>query len=162
MRKIDFVPLILSDVTDIFAIRVDTDRLTEFQKFLIMFKDTPDPYIKDDLFRIEAALEQIAQNGALESLFRPEGKMKDRVCAIPILIKSRGKENGTLRLYCIRVSNQLLIVGGGGLKTTQSYEQDLYLSKKAEELQLIDKELQKAERFSKIEESIYNLSIEIE
>ena len=62
MRKIEFVPVILTDVTDIFTIRIDNDTLTEFHKFLIMFKDTQNPYLKDDLFRIESAIKQIAQN----------------------------------------------------------------------------------------------------
>ena len=162
MRKIEFVPVILTDVTDIFTIRIDNDTLTEFHKFLIMFKDTQNPYLKDDLFRIESAIKQIAQNGALESLFRPEGKMSDRVCAMPLLIKSRSKNIGTLRLYCIRISDKLLILGGGGLKTTDSYEQDDILNKKVEDLQLIDKENTTKEKRTIIEDAIYNITIEID
>lgn len=156
------MPVILTDVTDIFTIRIDNDTLTEFHKFLIMFKDTPNPYLKDDLFRIESAIKQIAQNGALESLFRPEGKMSDRVCAMPLLIKSRSKNIGTLRLYCIRISDKLLILGGGGLKTTDSYEQDDILNKKVEDLQLIDKEIANLEKRTIIEDAIYNITIEID
>ena len=162
MRKIEFVPVILTDVTDIFTIRIDNDTLTEFHKFLVMFKDTQNPYLKDDLFRIESAIKQIAQNGALESLFRPEGKMSDRVCAMPLLIKSRSKNIGTLRLYCIRISDKLLILGGGGLKTTDSYEQDDILNKKVEDLQLIDKEIATLEKRTIIEDAIYNITIEID
>lgn len=162
MRKIEFVPVILTDVTDIFTIRIDNDTLTEFHKFFIMFKDTTNPYLKDDLFRIESAINQIAQNGALESLFRPEGKMSDRVCAMPLLIKSRRKEIGTLRLYCIRISDKLLILGGGGLKTTDSYEQDEFLNKKVEDLQLVDKEIAYLEKRTNIEDAIYNITIEID
>ncbi|MBR5403226.1 MAG: hypothetical protein IK113_03260 [Bacteroidales bacterium] len=162
MRKIEFVPVILTDVTDIFTIRIDNDTLTEFHKFLIMFKDTTNPYLKDDLFRIESAIKQIAQNGALESLFRPEGKMSDRVCAMPLLIKSRSKTIGTLRLYCIRISDKLLILGGGGLKTTDSYEQDDFLNKKVEDLQSIDIEIANLEKRTIIEDAIYNITIEID
>lgn len=162
MRKIEFVPVILTDVTDIFTIRIDNDTLTEFHKFLIMFKDTTNPYLKDDLFRIESAINQIAQNGALESLFRPEGKMSDRVCAMPLLIKSRSKTIGTLRLYCIRISDKLLILGGGGLKTTDSYEQDDFLNKKVEDLQSIDIEIANLEKRTIIEDAIYNITIEID
>ncbi len=162
MRKIEFVPVILTDVTDIFTIRIDNDTLTEFHKFLIMFKDTPNPYLKDDIYRIESAIHKISQNGALESLFRPEGKMSDRVCAMPILIKSRSKNIGTLRLYCIRISDKLLILGGGGLKTTNSYEQDELLSKKVEDLQLVDKEIADLEKNTIIDNAIYNLTIEID
>lgn len=162
MRKIEFVPVILTEVTDIFTIRIDNDTLTEFHKFLIMFKDTTNPYLKDDLYRIESAIKQISLNGALESLFRPEGKMSDRVCAMPLLIKSRSKDIGTLRLYCIRISDKLLILGGGGLKTTDSYEQDELLNKRVGDLQLVDKEIAALEKHTIIEDAIYNITIEID
>lgn len=163
MRQVEFIPLILTDVTDIFTIRFNGEVLTEFHKFLVMFKDTPDPYLADDLARINKAIELVANNGALESLFRPEGAYEDRLCAIPLLIQSRDKNVGTLRLYCIRVSDQLLIIGGGGLKTTASYEEDPNLLRKVQDLQAIDSKLKETENFSsiRIEDSIYNLIIDI-
>ena len=45
MKKIEFVPFLLTEVTDIFSIRIDGDRLSEVQKFLVMFKDTSDPVL---------------------------------------------------------------------------------------------------------------------
>lgn len=47
---------------------------------------------------------RIADLGAFERFFRPEGKMGDRVCALPVL-KSR------LRLYCLRLSDKILNTG---------------------------------------------------
>ena len=99
MRKVEFVPFLLTDVTDIFSIRIDCDRLSEVEKFLIMFKDTANPVLKDDLDRIINGLSQIAENGALERFFRNEGRINDRVVAIPLYILPRNHaENGTLRL----------------------------------------------------------------
>ena len=43
--------------------------------------------------------------------------MQDSVAAIPI-------EGGKLRLYCLRLSEQIVILGNGGAKTTQTYEED--------------------------------------
>ena len=43
--------------------------------------------------------------------------MADSVTAIPI-------EGGKLRLYCLRISEQIVILGNGGVKTTKSYEED--------------------------------------
>jgi hypothetical protein len=43
--------------------------------------------------------------------------MQDSVAAIPI-------EGGKLRLYCLRLSEQIVILGNGGAKTTQAYEED--------------------------------------
>ena len=123
MQKVEFVPLMLTEKSDIYAIRINDEKETELRKFIVLFKDSEDAYLKDDFDRILAAIEKIAQNGALESYFRYEGGINDRVNAIPLLIKPRNKkEHGTLRLYCIRISETLLIVGGGGLKVTDKYE----------------------------------------
>lgn len=52
--------------------------------------------------------------GARENLFRPEG---NNIKAIPLCIEQRrGKGVGTLRLYCIRISGKILIIGNGGIK----------------------------------------------
>lgn len=96
MRKVEFEPLFLTETTDIFTIRVDGG-VSEFEKFLLLFKDTDDPLLKDDLEKILVAIGNISQYGALESYFRIEGKMNDRICAMPLLIKPRDKsKHGTL------------------------------------------------------------------
>ena len=147
----------LTETTDIFTIRLNGDGETEFHKFFILFKDTEDQYLKDDLDRIVSAIEKIAQNGALESYFRVEGKMSDRVCAIPLLITRRNTaEHGTLRLYCLRVSKSLLIVGGGGLKVSRTYEQDNNLSSVVSLLQAVD------EKLMALEQNGINLNEELE
>ena len=51
---------------------------------------------------IVAWLDRIGETGALERYFRPEGKYGDGVSAIPI-------ESGKLRLYCLRLSDKILI-----------------------------------------------------
>ena len=43
--------------------------------------------------------------------------MNDNVQAIPI-------EGGKLRLYCLRISEQIIILGNGGIKNTKSYQED--------------------------------------
>ena len=79
MRKVEFEPLFLTEAADIFTIRVD-EGVSEFNKFLVLFKDIEDPFLKDDFNKIIAAINIILQNGALESYFRIEGKMSDRIC----------------------------------------------------------------------------------
>ena len=63
---------------------------------------------------------KIADYGAFERFFRPEGKMNDRVCALLVL---RSK----LRLYCLRLSDSILILGNGGVKKTKTYNEDYTL-----------------------------------
>ena len=42
--------------------------------------------------------------------------MNDCVCALPV-------DSGMLRLYCLRITDKILIIGNGGTKTTQTYEE---------------------------------------
>jgi hypothetical protein len=80
---------------------------------LIKFKDNAER--NQDLQKILNVLRKILENGALERYFRYEGKMNDRTVALPVL---RSK----LRLYCLRLSDSVLVVGNGGEKNTQTYE----------------------------------------
>lgn len=154
----------LTEKSDIYSIRINDDKETELRKFIVLFKDSEDAYLKDDLDRILAAIEKIAQDGALESFFRIEGKMNDRVCAIPLLIKPRNKKkHGTLRLYCIRVSETLLIIGGGGLKVTDKYEESNQLIEHVSRLQAIDSQLSSLEKDGlELEDNIMNITIQID
>lgn len=163
MRKIEFVPFLLTEVTDIFSIRINDDKSSEVDKFLIMFKDTADPFLKDDLTRILNGLSQIADNGALERFFRNEGSINDRVVAIPLYIVPRDhSKHGTLRLYCIRISDKLLIVGGGGLKTTRTPEEDPILSSHIKTLQSIDRSLADIEEDIDLNDELFNITVEID
>lgn len=142
MRQVEFVPFRLTDVAEIYSIRIEGKENSEIQEFIITFKDIPDKYLKDDFDGIIRNLIKISEKGAAESMFRPEGKIRDRVCALPLYTVPREKcKHGVLRLYCIRLSENLIIVGGGGEKSTMTYEEDKTLHEKVKILQQIDKEL---------------------
>lgn len=163
MKNVEFVPFLLTEATDIFSIRIDGDKISEVDKFFIMFKDTNDPFLKDDLARIVNGLSEIANNGALERFFRNEGRITDRVTAIPLYIVPRNQsKHGTLRLYCIRISDKLLIVGGGGLKMTRTPQEDKVLSNHIKTLQSIDRVLSEVASKINLNDSLYNLTIEID
>lgn len=56
--------------------------------------------------------------GFIDTFFKlNEGKPGDGICAIT-------DWKGKLRLYCIRFGNILLVLGGGGPKTTRTYQED--------------------------------------
>ena len=103
---------------------------SEFEQFYNKFKD--DVEFNPDLMRIVGFLGRIADFGALERYFRPEGKMSDRVVALPVVTSK-------LRLYCLRLSDKILILGNGGEKKTESYEEDDELSGYVITLQNFDK-----------------------
>ena len=103
---------------------------SEFEQFYNKFKD--DVEFNPDLMRIVGFLGRIADFGALERYFRPEGKMIDNVVALPVVTSK-------LRLYCLRLSDKILILGNGGVKKTKSYEEDDELSGYVITLQNFDK-----------------------
>ena len=60
--------------------------------------------------------------------------MNDRVCALPVI---RSK----LRLYCLRLSDSILILGNGGVKKTRTYDEDDELRGFVVTLQNFDKHI---------------------
>lgn len=97
------------------------------------------PNLNRDLLRIVQIVDKIADDGALERLFRPEGKMKDSVVALPVLTSK-------LRLYCLRLSNGILILGNGGVKNSRTYEEDDSLRGYVLNLQKFDELLKEGQR----------------
>ena len=89
------------------------------------------------------ALSKIIDKGALERFFRNEGRMRDNVKALAI-------DSRKLRLYCLRISDQVLILGNGGVKTTRTYQENEKLSGYVMDLQTFDKVLVKAQKTGKI------------
>ena len=65
--------------------------------------------------------------------------MRDNVAALAI-------DSRQLRLYCLRISDQILILGNGGVKTTRTYEQDPKLLGYVIDLQAFDKALTDAQK----------------
>ena len=114
----------------LYTIQFITEDKGEYIRFYNRFKN--DATYNADLARIAKFVETIADLGALERFFRPEGKMSDRVCALPVI-----KSN--LRLYCLRLSDSILILGNGGIKKTRTYDEDDELSGFVVTLQNFDK-----------------------
>ena len=124
-----------------FSICFDGSEESEFEKFLNEFKDNA-TYNKD-FNVILLALSKIIDKGALERFFRNEGRMNDNVKALAI-------DSRKLRLYCLRISDQILILGNGGLKASRTYQEDSKLSGYVMDLQSFDKVLLKAQKSGKV------------
>ena len=104
---------------NLYSIRFDGSEYTEIENFILNF--SKDDKYKDDLDAILSWLDNIIKKGALERYFRPESKYGSGVKAIPIYINN-------LRLYCIRISDNLLIVGNGGIKDAGKWQDSHVLS----------------------------------
>ena len=123
-----------SEKVSFYSISFQMDRTTEFERFLSKFEE--EAALNENYQRILAALEIILDKGALERYFRPEGTMLDDLCALPL-------ESGDIRLYCLRISDEILILGNGDKKTTRTYQEDKRLLGYALDLQRFEKLLKK-------------------
>jgi hypothetical protein len=115
MSEVELVLLDQNENCTVYTIQFLNDDMHEFEKFVSKIRT--DATLDKDYRAIARFIDQILDFGALERYFRPEGKMKDSVMALPV-IKSR------LRLYCLRLSDKILILGNGGEKKTRTYDED--------------------------------------
>ena len=136
-----------SEKASLYSISFEMDGTTEFEKFVAEFEINAT--YNRDYQRIIAALQAILRIGALERFFRPEGNMNDSVQALPV-------ESGKLRLYCLRLSDQIVIIGNGGVKNTRTYEEDPKLYGYVLDLQKFEKILNEsvAKGYVSIEEKV--------
>lgn len=130
-----------NDNVGMFSICFDGNSQSEFERFLDAFKNNA-TYNKD-FNVILMALAKIIDKGALERFFRNEGRMKDNVKALAI-------DSRKLRLYCLRISDQILILGNGGIKQTRTYQENDVLSGYVMDLQKFDQVLLDAQKNGKV------------
>lgn len=113
------------EAVNFYNIHLDAEELSELERFFEKFP-AGSPY-DEDIDTIIAWLDRIGEKGALERYFRYEGRYGDGVSAIPI-------ETSRLRLYCLRLSEKILIFGNGDVKTTDSWQNSSTLSEYVEML----------------------------
>lgn len=118
----------------LFSICLEGDSISEFEKFVQKHNES---YSKDLNTILTAIKRMLKVSGFLERYFRPEGKYKDGVCALPI-------DSGKLRLYCLRINDSILIAGNGGVKKAQKYQDCDDLNGYVVTLQKLDRALKVA------------------
>ena len=137
MKKAQLKTIEQNDNVSLYSICFNGSDMSEFEDFLIKFKDNSK--LNKDFQTIILALEKIIDQGALERFFRLESKMNDNVAALSI-------DSRKLRLYCLRISDQIMILGNGGIKTTRTYQEDEELSGYVMDLQRFDELLKQAQK----------------
>ncbi len=115
MSEVELILLNDTGNCTLYSIQFATESESEYERFYSKFIE--DARLNPDLLRIVQVVDRIADQGALERFFRYEGKINDSVVALPVL-KSK------LRLYCLRLSDTILILGNGGVKNSRTYEED--------------------------------------
>ena len=124
------------DKVSLYSPHFEGEDYSEFEKFLLTYKDT----YPDDVKQLVYRLDIIKRDGAADRHFRYEGTKRDRVMALPSHL-----ETTSLRLYLLNIQAKILILGNGGLKTTATYQEDDYLHRCVKTLQKIDIELKAKE-----------------
>lgn len=102
------------DAVNFYSIHLDEEELSELGRFFEKFPVGCE--YDDEIDIIIAWLDKIGENGALERYFRPEGRYGDGVGVIPIDVGNK------LRLYCLRISDKILVFGNGGIKDADSWQ----------------------------------------
>ncbi|MCD8385298.1 MAG: type II toxin-antitoxin system RelE/ParE family toxin [Bacteroidales bacterium] len=115
MNEAELVVFDQSDHCTVYSLKFTSEEESEIERFYSKFKESSE--YNEDFERIISVLMSMLDKGALERLFRYEGKWSDRVCALPVY---RSK----LRLYCVRISDKIIVLGNGGVKKTQKYQED--------------------------------------
>lgn len=144
MGRIELV--IETEKVRIYSPKHDGEHLNEFKRFMQVNKGQQQPQLKLSFDAIIAAIQKITECGARENLFRPEG---GKVKAIPLVISFPFKVNrkiGKMRLYCLRLSDDILIIGNGGVTTASKWEKDLIHAEYVEELRQIDALIRKSQK----------------
>lgn len=136
MKKTKLKTIEQNDNVSLYSICFNGSDISEYEDFLLKFKDNST--LNEDFQKIILALEKIIDRGALERFFRVEGKMNDNLSALAI-------DSRKLRLYCLRISDQIMILGNGGIKTTRTYQEDKELSGYVMDLQRFDELLKQAQ-----------------
>ncbi len=110
MKRLTVEPYKEYAKTAFYSIHFENVELCETDRFIEQFSQSEAH--QDDLQIIKAWIEKMGnEKGALERYFRPERNAS----AIPIDVSS-------LRLYCLRLSDEIVILGNGGEKTSQAVQ----------------------------------------
>lgn len=137
MSEVELILLNEGNECTLYSIQFTSEDNSEYERFYAKF--IGDAVLNRDLLRIVQIVDKIADEGALERLFRPDGKMKDSVVALPVLTSK-------LRLYCLRLSDGILILGNGGVKKSRTYEEDASLRGYVLDLQKFEELLKEGRR----------------
>lgn len=129
-KKYEITLLAEGDLVNYYSFTCDDDEKSAYEYFCEEFDREE---FQNDMDTIYKSLELIAESGAEDRHFRYAGKRTDNAMELPPHLAGTA-----LRLYCLRLSAQVVIVGNGGKKITRTYQEDPRLMNCVKELQALD------------------------
>ncbi|MGL5938452.1 MAG: hypothetical protein ACRCY5_07020 [Phocaeicola sp.] len=130
IELVEIAPL-SGNACKIYSVVVDDAEDDLFTSFLKEYRSSHKAEVDNILYRLKSMGNK---TGASLNFFKvKESKPTDGIMAL------YDRPNAKLRLYCIHYGTQTLILGGGGPKTTRTYQEDDNLNDNVELLQEIEK-----------------------
>lgn len=141
----NFVSITETDAVSIYSPLFDGEPMHEFAKFMNSNRNHTHPQLQKFFHTIITKIHKMEECGAKENLFRYEG---GNIKAMPLYVELPGinRKIGKMRLYCIRLSDKLLILGNGGVTTANKYEEDSFMKDCVDKLRNLEKRLWKEVR----------------
>jgi len=119
-----------------YTIRYDDSELSETDKFIKRFLEEETVY-KDDLDDILNWINEIGIRGLKYINLRAEND----AYALPPYT-----ESSNLRLFCIKITNSIILLGNGGIKSSQTVQESNDLSMKFHDINRFSKSINEAIR----------------
>lgn len=140
MGKLELV--METEKVSMYSPKFNGETQTEFEKFLSANQNQSHPQLKKFFDAIVSVIEKIGETGAYERYFRPEG---GNVKAVPLYITISGinKKIGKMRLYCLRLSDKVIVLGDGVVTTAETNDDDPAILAITDELRDIEKHIRR-------------------
>ena len=152
-----------------YSVQFEDEEYPEFLRFLAKLEDETE--YEEDMSNFFEWLEVVGdEEGAKDKFFRPEGYLSDTSALPPGagIMKAYGLPVNDVRLYCLKLNEQVVILFNGGIKTSKKSQdcpnvkpffiQANLLSKKINEL-IANKEIRWNDEYSDI---IFDKELRIE
>lgn len=133
IKKIDHFT---GNIVTFYTLQLENRENDEFTDFIYRHIDLEE--IQEQLIFLNEKLEIFSHDGAKEHFFRPERSF--HALPPPARYMEVEFEGNPLRLYCLYISNNMIFLFNGGIKTTD----------KAQDCQNVSKYFRDAERFTKM------------
>ena len=133
IKKIDHFT---GNIVTFYTLQLENRENDEFTDFIYSHIDVEE--IQEQLIFLNEKLEIFSHDGAKEHFFRPERSF--HALPPPARYMEVEFEGNPLRLYCLYISNNMIFLFNGGIKTTD----------KAQDCQNVSKYFRDAERFTKM------------
>jgi len=107
-------------MASVYTVVLASDSTSMLEEFVEIYASQYPDEVDNILMRLRAIGHKV---GARRQYFKEnEGRYDDMVCAL------YDEPEKQLRLYCIRIGSDFIIIGGGGPKQTRTWQEDTNLS----------------------------------